>query len=61
MRAPCLTPAGIFRLAAGQRSFIANERLQSVQQNGGRHAAHLQQILNSDVLQTHKHTVSTHT
>ena len=51
-----LTLAGLFRLAAGQRSSLADERQQSVQQDGGGQAGRLQQSVHSNLL--HRRTES---
>lgn len=46
----CLTLAGLIRLAAGQRSSLADERQQSVQKDGRRQASRLQQSVHWNLL-----------
>lgn len=50
-RYECRTLAGLIRLTAGQRSALADERQQSVEQHGDRQAARLQQSVHLNLLQ----------
>lgn len=50
----CQTLAGIVRMAAGQRSTLADQGLQSVKQHGSRQTARVKESINTDLLQKYR-------